>query len=78
MEKDSYGWWNKEGNSWSLGWKDIDRKWYYFGKDDYMLQDTVIDGYQLGPEGTWIEHIKIDPPEVSEEYKSGLRSVNRG
>lgn len=54
-EQDSNGWWNKEGNSWSVGWKQIDGKWYYFNTDGYMVHDTTIDGYTIGSDGAWIE-----------------------
>lgn len=51
---DSTGWWNTEGNSWSVGWKEIDGYWYYFNSNGYMLHDTTIDGYKLGSDGAWI------------------------
>ena len=28
-KQDSNGWWNTEGSSWSVGWKEIDKKWDY-------------------------------------------------
>lgn len=34
--KDKNGWWNSEDNSWSIGWRNIDNEWYYFGSDGYM------------------------------------------
>ncbi|EHJ00460.1 cell wall binding repeat-containing protein [Clostridium sp. DL-VIII] len=54
-KQDSNGWWNTEGSSWSVGWKEIDGKWYYFRQDGYMAHDTVIDGYELGSDGAWIQ-----------------------
>ncbi|EKQ52775.1 MULTISPECIES: immunoglobulin-like domain-containing protein [unclassified Clostridium] len=54
-KQDSNGWWNKEGSSWSVGWKEIDGKWYYFRQDGYMAHDTAIDGYELGSDGAWIQ-----------------------
>ena len=54
-KQDSNGWWNTEGSSWSVGWKEIDGKWYYFKQDGYMAHDTVIDGYELGSDGAWIQ-----------------------
>ena len=51
-------WWNTEGSSWSVGWRQIDGKWYYFGQDGYMLHDATIDGYQLGSDGAWIQTIQ--------------------
>ena len=42
-KQDSNGWWNLEGSSRSVGWKEIDGKWYYFNSNGYMkigwLQD---------------------------------------
>lgn len=46
-KKDSNGWWNTEGNSWSIGWKQIDNKWYYFDSKGYMKTGWINDG------GTW-------------------------
>jgi len=43
-KQDSNGWWNTEGNSWSIGWKTIDNNWYYFGSDGYMKTGWVNDG----------------------------------
>ena len=54
-KKDSNGWWNTEGSSWSIGWKEIDGKWYYFGQDGYMAHDTTVNGYKLGSDGAWIQ-----------------------
>ncbi len=58
--QDSNGWWNTEGSSWSIGWKEIDGKWYYFGQDGYMKHDTTIDGYRLGSDGAWIQDTSDD------------------
>jgi len=41
-KQDNIGWWNTEGNSWSLGWKEIDGKWYYFWGNGYMAHDTIV------------------------------------
>jgi hypothetical protein len=55
-KQDSNGWWNTEGSSWwSVGWKEIDGKWYYFGQDGYMVHDTTINGYIIGSDGAWIQ-----------------------
>lgn len=53
--QDSNGWWNSEGNSWSIGWRYIKGKWYYFEQNGYMAHDTIIDGYKLDSAGAWIE-----------------------
>jgi hypothetical protein len=44
---DSNGWWNTEGNSYSVGWRFIDNSWFYFGKNGYMQTGWVNDN------GTW-------------------------
>lgn len=54
-KQDKQGWWYSEGDSWSVGWKQIDGKWYYFGQDGYMVHDTTINGYYIGSDGAWIE-----------------------
>lgn len=43
-KKDSNGWWNSEGNSYSKGWRDINGAWYYFGSDGYMKTGWINDG----------------------------------
>jgi FOG: Glucan-binding domain (YG repeat) len=54
-KQDANGWWNTEGNSLSVGWKEIDGKWYYFEDNGYMAHDTTVDGYKLGSDGAWIQ-----------------------
>ena len=74
-KQDSHGWWNTEGSSWSVGWRLIDEKWYYFDKNGYMktgwiyegskwyylyssgamANNTMIDGYNIGQDGAWIQ-----------------------
>jgi hypothetical protein len=44
---DNSGWWNTEGNSYSVGWRSIDGSWYYFGQDGYLKTDWLNNG------GTW-------------------------
>lgn len=39
---DSNGWWNSEGNSWSVGWKEINGKWYFFNSNGYMQKGWVL------------------------------------
>jgi len=58
--QDSNGWWNTEGNSWSVGWREIDGKWYYFNSNGYMTHDTIIDGYKLGSDGAWIQNNTVN------------------
>ena len=57
-KQDSNGWWNTEGCSYSVGWKQIDGKWYYFWGNGYMAHDITVDGYRLGTDGSWIQDIE--------------------
>lgn len=41
------GWWNTEGSSYSIGWRNINNNWYHFGQDGYMETGWVNDN------GTW-------------------------
>lgn len=70
---DSNGWWNTEGNSWSVGWRLVDGKWYYFGEDGYMktgwLQDINEKWYYLNSDGSMAHDTTI------EGYKIGSDGV---
>lgn len=55
-KQDNTGWWYTEGNSWAIGWTNIDGKWYYFNKNGYMVYGTTIDGYIIGSDGAWIQN----------------------
>lgn len=57
-KKDYNGWWNTEGSSWSVGWREIDGKWYYFYSNGYMAHDVTINGYTLGSDGALIQSVK--------------------
>ncbi|MZK50673.1 N-acetylmuramoyl-L-alanine amidase family protein [Clostridium beijerinckii] len=46
-EQDSTGWWNTEGDSYSIGWRYIDNSWYYFDSTGYMKAGWIQD------RGTW-------------------------
>lgn len=61
--QDNAGWWYKEGSSWSVGWKLIDGKWYYFGEDGYMKTGWIkYDGksYYLNSDGSMARDTTID------------------
>ncbi|MBE6088432.1 MAG: DUF4362 domain-containing protein [Clostridium beijerinckii] len=68
-KQDSNGWWNTEGSSWSIGWKQIDGKWYYFNYNGYMAKDTTVDGYKLGSDGAWIQDMQNNSSNVKNSYK---------
>ena len=53
-KQDSKGWWNTEGNSYSIGWKKIDSKWYYFEQSGYMAHNTIVDGYYIDSSGVGV------------------------
>lgn len=40
-KRDSKGWWNTEGNSYSIGWRQINGSWYYFDDNGYAVTGTV-------------------------------------
>lgn len=46
-KQDAKGWWNTEGNSWSIGWRQIDGTWYHFDETGYMNTGWINDN------GTW-------------------------
>lgn len=46
-KQDAKGWWNTEGNSWSIGWRQIDGTWYHFDETGYMSTGWINDN------GTW-------------------------
>lgn len=64
-KKDSNGWWNAEGNSYSTGWRLIDRNWYYFYSNGYMAYNTTIDGYTLNTDGAWSLTQESEPTTAS-------------
>lgn len=66
-KQDSNGWWNKEGNSYSIGWKQIDGIWYYFLENGYMAHDTTIDGYKLGSDGAWVQSTEKSSSSIIEK-----------
>jgi len=52
---DSTGWWYTEGNSFSIGWRYIDKNWYYFYPNGYMAKSTTINGHYLNDNGAWVD-----------------------
>jgi lysophospholipase L1-like esterase len=57
------GWLDSSGGRYFLnssgamekGWKKIANKWYYFNASGKMASNTVIDGFNLGNDGAWIQ-----------------------
>lgn len=62
--QDNKGWWYTEGSSWSVGWRLVDGKWYYFGQDGYMktgwLQDINKKWYYLNSDGSMVHDTTVD------------------
>lgn len=61
-KQDSKGWWNTEGDSYSVGWRQIDSKWCYFDQSGYMVHNNIIDGYYIDSQGIAVATIKGDIP----------------
>lgn len=66
---DSTGWWYTEGNSFSIGWRYIDKNWYYFYPNGYMAKSTTINGHYLNDNGAWID-TAVQPQNISVVYPS--------
>ncbi|MBY6788282.1 cell wall-binding protein [Clostridium botulinum] len=46
-KQNNTGWWYTQGSSYSIGWEQIDGKWYYFDSTGYMKTGWINDN------GTW-------------------------
>ena len=40
--KDNKGWWNSEDNGYSIGWRYIDKNWYFFNNEGYMVTGWLL------------------------------------
>lgn len=62
--QENKSWWNTEGNSWSVGWRFLEGKWYYYGQDGYMktgwIQDNNGKWYYLNSNGSMESNTTID------------------
>ena len=68
--KDSNGWWNTEGDSWSVGWRFIENEWYYFDSQGYMKNGWIFDGekwYYLNTNGAMVKNTTIDGYKIGED-----------
>ncbi|WP_297422012.1 cell wall-binding protein [Clostridium sp.] len=77
---DNTGWWYKEGDSYSTGWKQIGDSWYYFGKDGYMKNGWILDGawwYYLQENGVMATG-KVLIKGQTYEFNSNGRWINNG
>lgn len=54
------GYWYYFGNDGKMrkGWQKIGKDWYYFYTSGIMATNTVIDGYQIGPDGRMGDKVK--------------------
>lgn len=83
-KQDSVGWWNTEGDSYSIGWQSIDGVWYYFDSTGYMKTGWLKDGsawYYLQPSGAMKTGWLLDNGawyylSESGAMKTGLADVN--
>ena len=45
----------QDGSFATNAWIQLNGKWRYFDENGFMVFNTVIDGYRIGADGTWIE-----------------------
>lgn len=60
-----------------IGWlQDDNGKWYYLNNDGSMAHDTVIEGYKLGSDGSWINSNISSNYSTSELNSLGQQLLN--
>ena len=69
-KNDNGSWWYSEGNSWAIGWREIDGKWYYFNQGGYLEHNITIDGCELGSNGAWV----VTTPKTSTNVTSNVNN----
>jgi hypothetical protein len=79
-KQDNIGWWYTEGSSWSVGWRLVDGKWYYFGQDGYMktgwLQDINGEWYYLNSDGSMAHDATIGGYTIGPDGAWNQRTLN--
>jgi glucan-binding YG repeat protein len=60
---------DKDSGAMKTGWVEIDSKWYYFYQNGQMASDTVIEGYNLGKDGAWIQ---VDYVALGDSLAAGM------
>ncbi|OCA97247.1 DUF4830 domain-containing protein [Clostridium beijerinckii] len=62
--QDNNGWWYSDGSEYSIGWKQIDGEWYYFGNNSYMktgwFQDKNDKWYYFNNNGSMAKNTCIN------------------
>lgn len=69
-------WWNTDSSErgYSVGWTELDGKWYYFDENGWMLSDTMTpDGLFVGSDGSWVQpesqaSVRIKEPADAEAF----------
>lgn len=55
-KQNDIGWWYRQvdGTYPSHSWKNINKKWYYFNDNGYMVEDSWVENYYLGSDGAML------------------------
>jgi len=71
-KQDNCGWWYAEGNSYAIGYREINGKTYYFDSNGYMKTGWIQDNYYgtwryFYPNGTMAYNTVIDGHELDQD-----------